>query len=214
MTNTEIFAALIAAGMTKEGACGVLGNMAAESAMRPNNAQDSYGIDDVTYTVKTDYGQNDFVNDCIGYGLCQWTERSRKQKLLAYAKNLGVSISDPHMQVSFCVIEMQTDYPAAWKVVTTSHDLLECTQIVLNAYENPAVKNLGTRMEYAQQAYDYFVSGNCSEIQNSSPEEGKPPGGSADTAPDISGALAMLAAYLQTDEFAENFKKYIEGESK
>ena len=49
MTNKEIYNRLRAAGMTAEGACGMLGNMAAESAMRPDNAQDSYGIPDDVY---------------------------------------------------------------------------------------------------------------------------------------------------------------------
>ena len=210
MTNSEIFAALVSAGMTKEGACGVMGNMAAESAMRPNNAQDSYGRDDDTYTAQTDNGQNDFVNDSIGYGLCQWTERSRKQKLLAFAKNMGVSIGDAQMQVTFCAAEMQADFPGVWKTVTTSHDLLECTQIVLNVYENPAVKNLGTRMEYAQQAYDFFTTGyppahfgetaDIDEVPDACPVDGS-----------CASPLDLIADFLRTDACRELFKAYIAG---
>ena len=80
MSNRTIYDALRAAGMTAEGACGLMGNMMAESAMRSNNAQDSYGVDDAAYTFSADAGQNNFCNDSIGYGLCQWTSADRKRK--------------------------------------------------------------------------------------------------------------------------------------
>lgn len=204
MTNREIYAALREAGMTAEGACGTIANMAAESAMRPDNAQDSCGFDDAAYTAQTDNGLNDFVSDGVGYGLCQWTERGRKQKLLAYAKNTGVSVGDPRMQVSFCVIEMQIDFPSVWAVVTTSHDLLQCTQTVLNAYENPAVKNLGTRMEYARQAYAYFGEPPQS-ASLTAPPKGEPSEGA-----DFAGVLSLLTAYLGTEAFAAGFQEFIE----
>lgn len=156
MSNQSIYNILRTGGMTKEGACAMLGNMAAESAMRANNAQDIYGVVDEDYTFATDNGQNNFVNDSIGYGLCQWTLASRKQKLLSYAKSQGVSVGDESMQVNFCLKELKEDFPDIWKTLTTSHDLLTCTQVILNVYENPAVKNLGTRLNYAQKAAEYF----------------------------------------------------------
>jgi hypothetical protein len=73
------------------------------------------------------------------------------------------------MQVDFCILEMQADFPSVWQVVTTSHDLLQCTQIVLNVYENPAVKNLGTRMEYAEKALAYFTAQTAAEAPAVSP---------------------------------------------
>lgn len=201
MSNTAIYNMLRTAGMTKEGACAMIGNMAAESAMRSNNAQDIHGVVDEDYTAATDMGANNFVSDSIGYGLCQWTLASRKQKLLNYSRQQGVSIADETMQVNFCIKELRDDFPEIWKTLTTSHDLLQCTQLVLNVYENPAVKNLDTRLDYARQAQAAF-------------ESGQPPGADhiaeARNMPEITGALGLLADYLKTAEFAASFKKYIE----
>lgn len=210
MTNKEIFETLRAAGMTVEGACGTIANMAAEGVMSSINVEDradAVGISDADYTAKVDSDPTyDFETDNgkqYGYGLCQWTERNRKAKLRSFARSRGVSIGDRRMQVDFIILEMQADFPSVWQVVTTSHDLLQCTQTVLNVYENPAVKNLGTRMEYAQQALAAFGSDAPREDLPAASEGHSP-------APDISGALAALAAYLQTEDFRNGFLKFLE----
>lgn len=156
MSAKSIYSLLRAAGMTREGACAMMGNMMAESALRSNNAEDCRQVDDESYTAAADNGLNDFVGDGVGYGLCQWTKASRKRKLLAYAKSLGVSVADEDMQARFCVRELRADFPAVWELLAASHDLTACTREILNVYENPAVKNLGTRLEYARQAAAYF----------------------------------------------------------
>ena len=156
MSIKTIYAQLRAAGMTREGACGLMGNMMAESAMIAGNAQDSCHVDDEAYTSETDSGLNDFAGDGIGYGLCQWTEASRKRKLLDYAKAQGCSVADEDMQVRFCIRELRENYRGIWDLLRGSGDLLACTREVLNVYENPAVKNLATRLEYARQAMAYF----------------------------------------------------------
>lgn len=159
MSKKTIYDALIAAGLTKEGACGLMGNMRAESAMRSTNAQDSYGKDDATYTAQTDNGMTNFAGDGIGYGLCQWTAASRKAKLLAYAKQQGVSVGDEDMQVRFCLLEMMHDFPDVWAFLTVSHDLLQCAQLVCTDYERPAHNNVGTRYEYAQEFFAELAEG-------------------------------------------------------
>lgn len=198
MTNKEIYDRLRAAGMTAEGACGMLGNMAAESGMRPDNAQDSYGIPDEVYVAQVDAGARDFI-DGVGFGLCQWTLDSRKAKLLAFAHSLETSIADPEMQVMFVIRELrdEPEYAEVRKTLYTSHDLRACTKIVMDIYENPAVKNLGPRLDYAQMAFDDFG-------------KSRPPSGSAVPAD----FLPLLAEYLQTAEFQEGLARYLErGES-
>lgn len=194
MTNKEIYNRLRAAGMTAEGACGMLGNMAAESAMRPDNAQDSYGIPDDVYVAQVDGEVRDFL-DSVGFGLCQWTLASRKAKLLAFAHTRGVSIADPAMQVDFAIRELQDDpeFADVRKTLCTSHDLRACTKIVMDIYENPAVKNLGPRLDYAQMAFDDFG-------------KSRPPSGTS-VATDF---LPLLVDYICTPEFTQNFLKYIE----
>ena len=197
MSNQSIYNMLRTAGMTKEGACAMLGNMAAESGMRAGNAQDVYGVVDEDYTAATDMGANNFVSDAIGYGLCQWTEASRKQKLLNYARMQGVSIADESMQVNFCIKELRDDFPDIWQTLTTSHDLLQCTQIVLNVYENPQIKNLGTRLDYAKQAEAYFGS-NVPVADDTAP----------DSCPIDGVSLEKLSAFLLSPEFKAAFKMW------
>ena len=62
--------------MTDAGAAGVMGNLYAESGLRPNNLQNSYegklGMADAEYTAMVDHGTyTNFVHDKAGYGLCQ-----------------------------------------------------------------------------------------------------------------------------------------------
>ena len=83
MTNKEIYNQFRDAGLTAEGACAVLGNMAAESGMKPNIAQRGMTtLSDEAYTASADNAIIDFVHDGVGYGLCQWTHPDRKRKLL------------------------------------------------------------------------------------------------------------------------------------
>lgn len=209
MTNKEIYDRLRKAGMTAEGACGMLGNMAAESAMKPDNAQDSFGIPDSMYVEQVDAGARDFL-DSIGFGLCQWTLSSRKAKLLAFARARGVSIADPAMQVDFVVKELteETEFAKVRQTLFTSHDLLACTQIVMNVYENPAVKNLGSRLEYAQMAYyDFGKAG--SSLSNSAASATKPD--------PVIIALQILMSYegycgeadgIKSDAFLKDFREF------
>ena len=153
MTNLDIYRTLRAGGMTRAGALGTMANLMAESTMRPNNVEDRCPISDLDYTWRVDNDPSyDFATDNgkrYGYGYAQWTEPKRKRKFLAAARARGSSIADPVMQLDFLLQEMRTDFPGVWSVCSTSTDLLECTKIVLNVYENPEVKNLGTRYQYA-----------------------------------------------------------------
>lgn len=69
------------------GAAGMMGNLYAESGLKPTNLQNTYekslGMTDAEYTAKVDNGSySNFVHDKAGYGLAQWTYYSRKQNLL------------------------------------------------------------------------------------------------------------------------------------
>ena len=80
MSAKTIYDTLVKAGMTPKGACAMLGNMRAESAMRSNNVEDRSGIADADYTARADSGAVDFVNDRYGYGLCALTTRTRPSR--------------------------------------------------------------------------------------------------------------------------------------
>lgn len=99
-TNEEkIWNYLKSKGLSDYGAAGLMGNLYAESGLRPNNLQNTYegkfGMADAEYTELVDKGRyTNFVRDSAGYGLAQWTYWSRKEALLAYAKASKKSIGD------------------------------------------------------------------------------------------------------------------------
>ena len=95
-------------GLSDHGVAGLMGNLYAESGLRPNNLQNSYegklGMADDEYTELVDHGTyTNFAHDSAGYGLAQWTYWSRKEALLAYAKAQGASIGDLEMQLGYLV---------------------------------------------------------------------------------------------------------------
>ncbi len=150
MSSKTIFEALTAAGLTREGACALMGNMRAESGMKSNIAQRGMTtLSDEQYTASADNGLLDFVRDAVGYGLCQWTDPVRKAALLAFARNTGVSVGDEAMQVQFCLKELRESYGKVFAMLCGSHDLLACVQAVCVHYERPAHNNVGTRHEFA-----------------------------------------------------------------
>ena len=81
-----------------------MGNLYAESGLKPGNLQNSYekslGMNDAQYVAAVDSGAyTNFVKDSAGFGLAQWTYWSRKQNLLQFAKARKASIADLNMQI-------------------------------------------------------------------------------------------------------------------
>ena len=218
MSNKTIYDQLRAVGMTAEGACGLMGNMQAESSMRSNNVEDRSGMDDDRYTALADSGSYDFLTDYgkhYGYGLCQWTLASRKEALLNTAKKRGVSVSDEAMQVDFAIWELSNQFPGVWQVLTTSHDLYECSRIVCVQYERPAVNNVDVRYRFA---LDFFGQLAGKSAPDPAPDPQPPPSPQPAAVP-ASVILLQLAMErddywhapvdgIKTPEFREQIKKY------
>ena len=175
MSIQTIYVRLVAAGMTPESACAMLGNMQAESAMRSNNAQDGFSqFSDEVYTSYADRGLIDFVNDSIGYGLCQWTYGPRKRNLLDFARSRGSSIGDEDMQVDFCIQELRTEYPKLWLYLCSATGIYEAAERICQEYERPAVDNSGQRAAYANEFY-MMLGGMTVPEQPSQPSGGASP---------------------------------------
>ncbi len=155
MSARDIYIQLLRAGLTHEGACGLMGNMQAESTLKANIAQRGMTeLSDEEYTRQVDsypVAQAKFVHDSVGYGLCQWTYWSRKQALLNFARSRGVSVGDEGMQVDFCVKELSTEYSALWAYLRQTGDAYEAASRVCTEYERPAVNNITVRAGYANQ---------------------------------------------------------------
>ena len=131
------------AGMNDCGAAGMMGNLYAESGLKPNNLQNSYNrkfnITDEDYTALVD-GCNypDFVTDKAGYGLAQWTFWSRKQGLLNFTRARGVSIADLEAQLDFLMKELSEGYKGVLATLRTARTVAEASNVVLMQFEKPA----------------------------------------------------------------------------
>lgn len=164
-TNEEkIWNYLKSKGLSDYGVAGLMGNLYAESGLRPNNLQNTYegkfGMADAEYTELVDKGRyTNFVRDSAGYGLAQWTYWSRKEALLAYAKASKKSIGDLEMQLDFLLKELSS-YGLLGRLKTVL-TVLEASNIVLLEFEKPASMNTAAtqvkRAEYGQKYFDKYA---------------------------------------------------------
>lgn len=173
----QIWDFLKAEGFNDFGVAGLMGNLLAESGLRPNNMEDQYqsklGYNDGSYTRAVDNGTyTNFVTDAVGYGLAQWTYWTRKQNLLNFARQNNKSIGDLEMQLCFLIKELKESFTnSVYNVLKKATSVLEASNAVLLNFERPA--NMGasvqaTRARYGQAYYDRYASGassNKSEVK-------------------------------------------------
>lgn len=173
----QIWDFLKAEGFSDFGVAGLMGNLLAESGLRPNNMEDQYqsklGYNDDSYTRAVDNGTyTNFVKDAVGYGLAQWTYWTRKQNLLNFARQNNKSIGDLDMQLCFLVKELKELYTnSVYNVLRKATSVLEASNAVLLNFERPANMSASvqaTRARYGQTYYDRYASGvssNKSEVK-------------------------------------------------
>lgn len=153
-------------GLNDYGCAGLLGNLNAESALRPNNLQNTYekklGYTDDAYVAAVDSGAyTNFVKDSAGFGLAQWTYWSRKQSLLNFAKSVGKSIGDLEMQLDFLWKELSESYKSVLTTLKTATTVLEASNAVLLKFERPADQGEAVqkkRASYGQTYYDKYAT--------------------------------------------------------
>lgn len=168
-TEEKIWSFLKAQGLSDAGTAGVMGNIYAESGLKPDNLQNSYegklGYRDAEYTEMVDHGTYpSFVHDKAGYGLCQWTYWSRKQALLDYAKAKGTSIGDLDMQLGFLMQELNQGYKALVANLKTASTVREASDAFLLQFERPADQSetvKAKRAEYGQKYLDKYAQKGC-----------------------------------------------------
>lgn len=167
MSEENIYNILRSGGLSAAGACGVMGNMDAESGMVSFRVQgDSKPPYDFSrnYTDNVDAGnitEHDFIYNGPnggGYGLCQWTYFTRKAELYGFAKEKGVSVGDETMQCLFTLHELKKYYADLYQFLCTTDDLAEAAKKVCSQYERPAVNNFAYRINAAQKYYNLFGS--------------------------------------------------------
>jgi len=164
-TEKTIWETLKGFGLSDYAVAGIMGNLYAESALRPNNLQQTYerklGMTDESYTKAVDDGSyTNFIHDSAGYGLAQWTYWSRKKALKEYADWLNTSIGDLSMQLNFLWKEIQ-GYSAVMAVFKSAKSVKEISDIVLTSYERPADQSDSVKVKrasYGQKYYDKYAS--------------------------------------------------------
>ena len=157
-------------GLNDYAIAGLMGNLYCESALRPNNLQNSFetklGMTDKGYTDAVNKGTyKNFIHDGAGYGLAQWTFWSRKQALLYFAEKKMLSIDNLNMQLEFLWEELGA-YEHVMKVLSKASSIKEACNVVLREYERPAVvvkndkagitKALNARTAAGKDFYDKF----------------------------------------------------------
>lgn len=156
-----------AKGLNDYGIAGLMGNLYAESGLKPTNLQNTYekslGYTDAEYTAAVDQGiYTNFVKDSAGYGLAQWTYWSRKQNLLNYANSVSKSIGDLDMQLDFLYKELSEGYKnTVLKTLCEATSLLEASNSVLLQFERPADQSTtvqNKRASYGQVYYDSYAT--------------------------------------------------------
>lgn len=165
MSAKTIYGRLMKVFGNSYGVCGLMGNLYAESGLKPTNLQNSYqtklGMTDESYTQAVDNGSyTNFVRDSAGYGLAQWTYWSRKQNLLNYAKKVKKSIGDLDMQIDFLISELK-GYTTVYNAIKNAKSVKEASDIVLTQYERPANQSNSVktkRAEYGQKYYNEFCT--------------------------------------------------------
>ena len=148
------------------GVAGLMGNLYAESGLRPDNLQNSYEksleLSDTAYTQAVDKGTyTNFVKDKAGYGLAQWTYWSRKQNLLNFIKSKKVSIGDLEAQLDFLYKELSENYSSILHTLENATSVLQASNEVLLKFEKPANQSItvqNKRAEYSQVYYDKYAT--------------------------------------------------------
>lgn len=147
-------------GLCDNGIFGLFGNLYAESAMQPENLQNTsekkLGYTDAGYTAAVDNGSyKNFVHDSAGYGLAQWTYWSRKQAMLAYHREKGVSIGDLITQAEFLYKELSESYKSVLSTLKTAASIREASNAVLLQFERPKDQSEAVQKKRASYGQEY-----------------------------------------------------------
>ena len=153
-------------GLNDFGVAGLMGNLYAESGLRPINLQNTYekslSLTDAEYTAAVDQKlYNNFANDKAGYGLAQWTYPTRKQNMLTFHTKKGTSIGDLTTQLEFLMQELNSSYKTSvLEVLKNAKSVLEASNAVLLKFERPADQSVtvqNKRAEYGKKYYDQYA---------------------------------------------------------
>lgn len=157
----QIYDILIQKGFSSTVACGIMGNMKAESNMIPNNLQNSYNykfeMTDEEYTMNVDCGNLEFVHDKAGYGLLQFTFSGFKKELLNTAKENNKSISDIEIQIDVLIKLLNTnEFNSLNRDMNNMETPKEVAIAFMLRFERPANQSEVEQVKRAGYAEEFF----------------------------------------------------------
>lgn len=161
LSEGQVWDKFIQNGYSEAGVAGIVANLKAESGLNSGNVEDSFeyrtGVTDQEYVQGVDNGSyTNFVHDSAGFGLPQVTYYSRKQMFLDMAKERGVSIADPNLQMDFVMTELTKYYPGLLTFLKTTNSVDLAAKRVMCEYENPGDQSdaaIADRQSTAQAVY-------------------------------------------------------------
>ena len=176
-----IFNQLRAAGVSRAGALGLLGNWKAESGLEPCRLQNDFSANRIyshAYTADVTAGRitrTQFSRDQKGYGLAQWTYfnfstgQGRKLELYDFWKKSGKALDDVSMQVSFALHELtiEAQYAGLWQILRTTDDIWTAVDKVCRLYEQPYYCNVDTRFRYAKEIDEEIAAAETTSVPTS-----------------------------------------------
>lgn len=156
-------------GLNDYACAGIVGNAYAESGCESNNLENMYqqrfGMSDNEYMSAVDNGTyTNFVHDCAGWGIFQFTYFTLKKGLLDYARQTNRSIGDINMQLEYSWILFEKSYSGMLKKLRSATSVLQASNAILLDFERPADQSVTAQQKRAslgQKFYDkYATSGN------------------------------------------------------
>ena len=148
-------------GLSNYAVAGIMGNLYAESSIRPNNLQNSYErrleLSDEEYTAAVDSGEyQEFASDGAGYGLAQWTWWKRKEGLYNFAKETNRSVGDLTLQLEYLWRELRDDYPAVLNALSIASSVRDASNAFLFQFEKPADQSGAVQQKRAEFGQTYL----------------------------------------------------------
>lgn len=162
------------------GVAGLMGNLNAESNLIAANLEMSkrtrLGHTSKSYTEAVDNGSyKNFAADWAGYGIAQWTDSTRKQNLLAYARQKSASIGNRKMQAEFLMSELETRFTAVLSILRNAKTVREASDAVLLRFECPADTSESVRQRRAAFGDGYYRKFANANVVDTEESASKPP---------------------------------------
>ena len=173
----KVWNGLKSTGLNDFAVAGFMGNLEAESGLNPFNLQNTFNkslnMTDEEYTFNIDLGtytKDMFISDKAGYGLAQWTYKTRKSAMYDFIKSRGLSIGDINGQVEFLIYELQNKYKGLLNETKTDQSIKDETRLVLTKYEKPKDQSeavLNKRLTNSEKFYKIFIKEHLYRVRKS-----------------------------------------------